>query len=148
MQSFIFKWHLWRCRFVFLRIGITRLKIESLRRYCRLVNALIWGRTKICGAETKRNLFSVVPRKTYSARLPNRNLYKDGEINARQKNSRLIEMNPSPLLSLEVGHFVWQDTAKEYVQRIYRPSRAFNFGRFAVFLLCFVVSYVLLSNKG
>ena len=50
-----------------------------------------------------------------------------------------MEMNPSPLLSLEVGHFVWQDTAKEYVQRIYRVSRAFNFGRFAVFLLCFVV---------
>mgnify|MGYP000017112752 FL=1 len=90
----------------------------------------------------------MVPLKTYSARLPNRNLYKDGDINARQKNSRFMEMNPSPLLSFEVGHFVWQDTAKEYVQRIYRVSRAFNFGRFAVFLLCFVVSNVLLSNKG
>lgn len=58
-----------------LRNRITRLKMENLRRCCRLENALTGCPIKICCAETKRNFSSVVPRKTYYARLPNRNLY-------------------------------------------------------------------------
>lgn len=58
-----------------LRNRITRLKMENLRRCCRLENTLTGCPIKICCAETKRNFSSVVPRKTYYARLPNRNLY-------------------------------------------------------------------------